>query len=109
AGAAGTPGAPGPMGPEGPPGAAGAPGTTDHSLLTNLDSDSHPQYLRAGERVSLDGFSVSGTVNSGAAIPDAVGTRLIWNPRRGAFRAGGTGDFWGGWWNDSEVGYYSAA
>ncbi len=110
-GIAGPIGPQGPQGPQGLPGAAGAagPGSSDHSALSNLTVDSHPQYLLAGTRASDDGFIVTGTKNVGATVPSGAGTRLMWNPRKAAFRAGTVEGMGANWWNDSEIGYHSAA
>lgn len=54
-----------------------------------------------------DGFAVGGTLNSGQAIGSpGSGVRLVFNPRKAAFRAGGI-DSWQ--WNDINVGQYSTA
>ncbi|RXR21133.1 hypothetical protein EQG63_04105 [Flavobacterium amnicola] len=53
-----------------------------------------------------DGLVVTGTVFSGAMMPSVVGARMVWNPRKSAFRVGYTG---GTEWDDSNVGSYSTA
>lgn len=53
-----------------------------------------------------DGLVVSGTVGSGALAPTGAGDRMIWNPRKGAFRAGNAA---GNEWDDANLGQYSAA
>ncbi len=53
-----------------------------------------------------DGLVVSGTVGSGALAPTGAGDRMIWNPRKGAFRAGNAA---GDEWDDANLGLYSAA
>lgn len=54
-----------------------------------------------------DGMEVTGTFNSGAAIGNpGAGTRMFFNPRKSAFRAGTVS---GAQWNNATVGNYSAA
>ncbi len=108
-GPAGANGAAGAPGPAGVPGAAGAPGTTDHTALSNLASDDHPQYLLAsGARAAgLSGFAVTGTVSLGAPAPvSGAGTRLMWIPGLSALRAGTVA---GDMWDAPNVGRYSTA
>lgn len=50
--------------------------------------------------------SSGGSVGSGALVPDGTATRLVWNPRKGAFRAGFTSLTS---WNDADVGAHSFA
>lgn len=54
-----------------------------------------------------DGLVSNGTFGSGATMPSLGGaTRMVWNPRKAAFRAGYV---LGTQWDDSNVGVYSAA
>jgi hypothetical protein len=56
-----------------------------------------------------DGFLVTGTVNSGNTIDSEItgaGTRMFFNPRKAAFRAGRAV---GNEWDNSNIGYYSVA
>lgn len=54
-----------------------------------------------------DGFEVTGTLNSGATIGNpGAGTRMLFNPRKAAFRAGRVS---GNQWDDANVGTGSAA
>jgi trimeric autotransporter adhesin len=53
-----------------------------------------------------DGFVATGTFGSGAIAPSGAGTRMVWNPRKGAFRAGNSV---GNEWDDASIGNYSAA
>ncbi len=53
-----------------------------------------------------DGFVATGTFGSGAIAPSGAGTRMVWNPRKGAFRAGNSV---GNEWDDASLGNYSAA
>lgn len=53
-----------------------------------------------------DGLVSTGTLNTGAIAPSGSGTRMIWNPRKAAFRAGRvTFDQW----DDANIGENSAA
>jgi len=108
AGPAGPEGPAGPAGPEGPQGPAGT-GTTDHSLLTNLDGDDHAQYLLAGVRAAENGFAVTGTLNAGSVPVSGGGVRLMWFPGRAAFRAGTVSSFGATYWDLSNLGFNSAA
>ncbi|HRG18512.1 MAG TPA: tail fiber domain-containing protein [Flavobacterium lutivivi] len=53
-----------------------------------------------------DGLVSTGTIGSGATAPAGAGTRMVWNPRKAAFRAGNTS---GIQWDDANVGQGSAA
>ncbi len=53
-----------------------------------------------------DGFISTGTIGSGATTPSGAGTRMVWNPRKAAFRAGNVN---GTQWDDINVGFYSFA
>ena len=56
-----------------------------------------------------DGFLVTGTIGMGNSIDSEVtgaGTRMFFNPRKAAFRAGRIG---GNQWNDANIGTYSVA
>ena len=53
-----------------------------------------------------DGFVSTGTINSGAIAPSGGGTRMVWNPRKGAFRAGRVTVTQ---WDDVNIGLYSTA
>lgn len=48
----------------------------------------------------------SGTMYQGADVPSGAGTRMVWNPRKAAFRAGAI-DADG--WDDAQVGFWSTA
>lgn len=56
--------------------------------------------------VGTDGLVSTGTFNSGAVTPSGTGTKMIWNPRKSAFRAGTTSATG---WDDLNVGAYSVA
>ncbi|WP_298397413.1 tail fiber domain-containing protein [Flavobacterium sp.] len=54
-----------------------------------------------------DGLVSTGTVNSGVVVPSGPGTRMVWNPRKAAFRAGSVPAT--GAWDDANIGFGSAA
>lgn len=56
--------------------------------------------------IGNDGLVAEGTYGSGAVAPSGVGTRLVWNPKKGAFRAGGVT---GTQWDDANIGAFSFA
>ena len=85
---------------------AGGP-ATDHGLLTGLTDDDHPQYLVAnGSRNAPNGFAVTGTAGSGSIPATGTGVRLMWYPRKSAFRAGAA---FGNGWDDASIGTASVA
>ncbi|MES2812024.1 MAG: tail fiber domain-containing protein [Bacteroidota bacterium] len=53
-----------------------------------------------------DGLVSTGTFGSGAMVPSAEGTRMVWNPRKAAFRAGYVN---AAQWDDANIGNYSTA
>ncbi|MBK8600835.1 MAG: tail fiber domain-containing protein [Flavobacterium sp.] len=53
-----------------------------------------------------DGLVVSGFEGSGVVAPSGAGTRMVWNPRKGALRAGST---LGTAWDDTNIGLNSTA
>ena len=84
---------------------ASGTGTSDHGGLTGLADDDHPQYLLGNSaRIATDGFAVTGTFGTGALAATGGGVRLLWYPRKGAFRAGAA---LGTAWDDASVGQYS--
>ncbi|MDX1548011.1 MAG: tail fiber domain-containing protein, partial [Rhodothermales bacterium] len=86
--------------------AAGTP-VTDHGALSGLGDDDHGQYVLAdGVRAATDGFAVTGTFGTGAIPVEGAGTRLMWYPKKAAFRAGHAG---GTVWDDAQIGNYSVA
>ncbi len=52
------------------------------------------------------GFAARGTQGTGSIPAIGAGTRMMWHPAKGAFRAGQVS---GGEWNDANVGAHSAA
>jgi hypothetical protein len=101
----GDPGEKGEQGEKGDPGAGG--GVTVHSQLDGLTDDDHAQYLLTdGARNSLNGFAVTGTLGQGAAPASGAGTRMMWMPSKGAFRAGTVES---DWWDAGSVGTHSFA
>src|SRR5574341_82173 len=78
-----------------------------HSQLQGLSSDDHPQYLLAGgTRQADNGFAVTGTFNTGTLAASGAGERLLWYPKKAAFRAGSVN---GNQWDDVSIGLYSTA
>ena len=53
-----------------------------------------------------DGLVSTGVYTSGAIAPSGPGTRMVWNPRKAAFRAG---DVDGTQWDDENIGIRSVA
>ncbi len=53
-----------------------------------------------------DGLISTGTPGSGVLVPTGAGTRMVWNPNKGAFRAGTVS---GAQWDDVSVGLNSVA
>jgi hypothetical protein len=53
-----------------------------------------------------DGLVSTGILGSGAVAPSGTGTRMVWNPRKGSFRAG---DVIGPMWDDVNIGFASVA
>ena len=53
-----------------------------------------------------DGFVTTGTFGSGAVAPSGAGTKMFFNPRKAAFRAGNIN---GTQWDDANIGNYSMA
>ncbi|MBL0013922.1 MAG: hypothetical protein IPP30_09380 [Flavobacterium sp.] len=54
----------------------------------------------------VDGLVSTGTSGSGAVAPSGAGTRMVWNPRKQAFRAGTVA---GAQWDDANIGFRSVA
>jgi hypothetical protein len=96
-GPAGPPGAPGGTGPMGPSGAAGPPGPAG-VVATNAAGS----YNFAND----NGFVAAGTFGSGALGAIGAGTRMLWYPRKAAFRVGQVS---GTQWDDASIGLHSVA
>lgn len=90
----------------------------DHGSLVGLNDDDHLQYIPInGVRTATGGFGLKGTLGSPSPLPDVSishGTplpALLWHAGKGAFRAGGVGDFGivdgGTEWDDANVGNFS--
>lgn len=90
---------------------AASGGATDHGALTGLTDDDHPQYLLAnGVRSAPNGFAVTGASFSAVIPTSGVGTRLMWYPRKAAFRAGEVSPLGNTTvWDEQNVGIHSAA
>jgi hypothetical protein len=58
------------------------------------------------DQTSVDGLVARGTINSGVIPASGAGVRLMWYPRKGAFRAGRVP---GTEWDDASTGSYSVA
>lgn len=56
--------------------------------------------------VGNDGVVAEGTFGVGATPPSGAGTRMMWYPKKAAFRVGGVS---GSDWNDGNIGNYSFA
>jgi hypothetical protein len=56
--------------------------------------------------ISVDGLLATGTFGSGAASSLGAGTRMMWYPKKAAFRAGSVD---GTQWDDVNIGAYSTA
>jgi hypothetical protein len=62
-----------------------------------------------GDRFLVDsagGVAALGSLGIGIILREGSGERMLWHPYRAAFRAGGIN---GTQWNDSNIGFYSAA
>jgi trimeric autotransporter adhesin len=82
----------------------GAPVGAQSAVLLQLESGNP-----AGDRFVVDsagGFVALGRHYEGTIPATGHGTRLMWYPRRGAFRAGYVD---GAQWNDASIGNYSTA
>ncbi|MEZ4839368.1 MAG: hypothetical protein R2782_09470, partial [Flavobacterium sp.] len=53
-----------------------------------------------------DGLVSTGSLGSGVTVPSGSGSRMVWNPRKVAFRAGRVS---GTQWDDVNVGFFSTA
>ncbi|MEX1132390.1 MAG: hypothetical protein WEC15_04125, partial [Flavobacteriales bacterium] len=89
------------------PGAASA-GTLDQSYDFGAAGAGRVITADAGAVaiIGTDGLVSTGIVGSGALAPSNSGTRMLWNPRKGAFRAGSV---IGAAWDDPNIGLYSTA
>ncbi|MFZ1694577.1 MAG: hypothetical protein WAT74_15375 [Flavobacteriales bacterium] len=99
-----------------------ANGTASWSAPTTLASGTLDQAYDfggagAGRTITADAGAVTiagtdglvssgGSIGSGALVPAGSGTRLVWNPRKGAFRAGFASPTS---WDDANVGTHSFA
>jgi trimeric autotransporter adhesin len=82
----------------------GTPAGAQSNILLQLESGSP-----AGDRFVVDsagGFVARGTLGRGTILATGAGVRLMWYPRKAAFRAGFAD---GTQWNDGSIGYYSTA
>ncbi len=65
-----------------------------------------PRPLPSSGLQADGGFVAGGVLNAGAIPASGAGTRMMWFPKRAAFRAGSVGD---ASWDEANVGRYSAA
>jgi hypothetical protein len=77
---------------------------SDGAVTAEKLSDNY--ILSEGVSEVTDGFAVTGTFTEGSIPVEGEGVRLIWYPRKAAFRAGLVT---GSQWNDVNVGTYSIA
>ncbi|MGH7673244.1 MAG: tail fiber domain-containing protein [Gemmatimonadales bacterium] len=89
---------------------AASGGLSDHGALSGLTDDDHGQYLLTdGVRAATNGLSVTGTLGSGVVGTSGPGTRLVWYPGKGAFRAGHVCCAQASSWDDANIGAQSIA
>ncbi|MBL7890350.1 MAG: tail fiber domain-containing protein [Bacteroidia bacterium] len=95
-------------------------GTIDNQDLVVKTNNTERLRITSGGRIGVgissptaslhiignDGLIAEGTFGAGALPPTGVGTRMMWHPRKAAFRAGGVN---GTQWNDANIGNYSFA
>jgi hypothetical protein len=85
--------------------------STDIKLSTLADSSSNFRVLNSADTVRMQvnsdgGLYVGGIVGSGVLPYNTTGTRMLWYPRKAAFRAGYTNSTQ---WSDANIGNYSTA
>ncbi len=68
--------------------ASGGGGVTDHSQLTGVEQDDHPQYMLTEGIRSSNGFAVTGVPSNFGPMVSGPGRRLMWYPGKAAFRVG---------------------
>jgi hypothetical protein len=78
------------------------PTPTSASDFTVTDSSNNVLMRMQGD----GGWYLQGTFNTGTIPIEGAGTRLLWYPKKAAFRAGNVS---GTQWNDGDIGSYSAA
>jgi hypothetical protein len=78
------------------------PTPTSASDFTVTDSSNNVLMRMQGD----GGWYLQGTFNTGTIPIEGAGTRLLWYPKKAAFRAGNVS---GTQWNDGDIGLYSAA
>lgn len=97
----------GPKGDAGPQGDPGAKGDTGPAGTASLPVLNSAFYDLSGPTVPASGFLALGTLGQGSLrLPSGAGARLMWYPRKQAFRAGGVT---GTQWNESSMGQSSFA
>jgi hypothetical protein len=112
AGAQGTPGPAGPAGPQGPQGVdgrEGAVGPTGPQGPTGVQGPAGIVSVNRTGAFDLEnshGFVAGGTFDRGSLGATGAGTRLVWYPAKGAFRAGHVN---GGHWDEGAIGAFSTS
>jgi hypothetical protein len=80
--------------------------TADNTSSFNITNNSDGLMLKLG----ADGeFFISGNVQTGTIPVQGAGTRMLWHPYKAAFRAGTVNSFGATYWDDINIGCYSAA
>src|SRR5947208_2475066 len=77
-----------------------------HVQFSWSDGGSSPAVTPAVVVTDPDGWAATGTFGSGVIPVTGAGVRLMWYPRKAAFRVGSVV---GGQWDDANVGDYSVA
>src|SRR2546426_8468690 len=77
-----------------------------HVQFSWSDGASSPAVTPAVVVTDPDGWAATGTFGSGVIPVTGAGVRLMWYPRKAAFRAGGVP---GTQWDDANIGNYSVA
>ncbi len=95
-------------------------GTTDNVDFVLKTNSAERMRITSGGKIGIgtnaptasvhiignDGLLAEGTFGSGALAPNGAGTRMLWYPKKAAFRAGNVTS---SQWNDGNVGNYSFA
>jgi hypothetical protein len=112
----------GPTGPQGLTGLTGPQGPIGPTGASNLDAAYDGNGSGLGRVITadagalhiagVDGFLATGTSGSGSLPAEGVGVRMMWYPKKAAFRAGKidlSGVIDGAEWNDVNIGENSVA
>jgi hypothetical protein len=93
-------------------------GTTDNTDLVFKTNNAERMRITSAGKIGIgtstpiatlhvagnDGIIAEGTFGTGTAPPSGIGTRMIWYPKKAAFRAGGVSS---NQWDDIKIGNYS--